>query len=328
MTPPFPSSTPAVIWMMANPYTGADSVIDALRKDTRFKHLAVAVIDLTLRTRRPDGLGWTTVDGWNMNEERFAASLAKIGVMFSAFRLRERVRLAAADSGAASAKDLFAAITQEWKPGVESAVPSGPKEFPHFDRIFAVTGGAGGLAIDFNANFRKHMRAMIEHSNNRSAGFCIDAVSFQYLNGALAAEGLYNESGGLWLGGNYTGRVWKREPKIHTTQGATATAVARLLTLVEQGRLVDSDASKEMRALMRLAGSWFGDGLREAKPARPVSDIYAKVGLYGTYHDCAVITRSVAGKLIRYAAVVLTARNETVLKQLIVRLDDYVQMNN
>lgn len=322
--PPFAIQPPPVFWMM-NPFT--EGQIDALSADRRFKDLAVAIIDLSLRTRRPDGVGWITSGGWNMYDQRFVASLAKIAAMFAAFRLRENLRAAAREVKAANGKELFEIITRDWKGVVETAIPSGVPDFPKLDSMFQVFGGSGGWVIHFTDNFIHHLTNMIEHSSNSSAAHCINAIGFQYLNGALEAEGLYEPGrGGLWLGANYGGRNWKIEPVSRRTHmGATAKSVAHFLTLLEDSRLVSEGASNEMRGLMRLAGTWLGEGLGKARPPRPINDIYGKVGLMGTLHDCAVIERSAGGRRIRYAAVVLTAKDATTIHKLVVALDDYIQ---
>ncbi len=171
---------------------------------------------------------------------------------------------------------------------------------------------------------------MIGHSDNHSASVCIDRLGFQYINGALEAEGLYVPGrGGIWLGANYAGRAWMAEPSRKLThQGATASPVARFLTLLEDDRLISPEDSNEMRDIMRLAGTWLQEGLSRARPPRPIADIYAKIGLYGTSHDCAVIQRSAGGKAIRYAAVVLGAPHPQVIRDLVVKLDDYIIANN
>lgn len=325
--PPFALEAPPVFWMI-NPYT--ESEIDDLQSNPRFSKLGVAIIDLTGRTRRPDGAGWTTFAGWNMYDQRFAASLVKIAAMFAAFRLRNNLRIAANEVKADNGKQVLKTITADWKGVVETAVPSGRPDFPKLDQIFTISGSTGAWNIDFSKAYRDHMEAMIGHSNNHSASVCIDGLGFQYLNGALAAEGLYSaEFGGLWLGGNYAGRDWMLEPRTKLTHmGATAKAVAAFLTLLETSRLVSPDASHEMRHIMGLAGSWFEEGLDRAKPPRPVARIYAKVGLMGTFHDCAVIERSASGKAIRYAVVVLGAPAAQVIRNLVVKLDDYILASN
>lgn len=325
--PPFALQAAPVYWMV-NPFT--EKLVESMRKKPRFANLAVAVIDLTGRTRRPDGAGWITFAGWNMYDQRFAASLVKIAAMFAAFRLRNNLRIAANEVSSGDGKEVFKTVAADWKGVVESAIPSGKKDFPAFDQIFTINGSTGSWTIDFRPEYQHHLEEMIGHSNNHSASVCIDRLGFQYLNGALETDGLYSKQfGGLWLGGNYAGRNWMREPQTHRTHmGATAKATAAFLTLLEDGRLVSPAASGEMRDLMRRAGSWFQEGLARAKPPRQITDIYAKVGLMGTHHDCAVIERSQDGKRIRYAAVVLGAPNAQVIRDLAVQLDDYVLASN
>jgi hypothetical protein len=325
--PPFPLDAPPVFWMI-NPYT--ESMIDDLQGNPRFTNLGVAIIDLTGRTRRPDGAGWITFAGWNMFDLRFAGSLVKIAAMFAAFRLRNNLRIAANEVNANDGKEVFKIITADWKGVVETAVSSGKPDFPILHQIFTIGGSVGAWNIDFSTTYRHHMELMIGHSDNHSASVCIDRIGFQYLNGALAAEGLYSaEFGGLWLGGNYAGKNWMLEPRTKLTHvGATANAVAEFLTLLEDSRLVSTDASDEMRHIMGLAGSWFQEGLAKARPPRPITNIYAKVGLKGTLHDCAVIERSAGGKRIRYAAVVLGAPSAKVIRDLAVKLDDYILASN
>lgn len=326
--PPFALEPEPVFWMLSNPYTG--NTLDAVQKNRRFANLGVAIIDLTGRTRRSDGAGWITSTGWNMDDQRFVASLTKIAALFAAFRLRHNLRIAANETSVSDRKDVFKTIAADWKSVVETAVPAGKPDFPQLDQIFTITGAKSAWDIAFAADYVKHMELMIGHSDNHSASVCIDRLGFQYINGALAGDGLYDpQRGGLWLGGNYAGRHWMREPRTKLTHmGATASSVATFLTLLESGRLVSPEASKEMRDIMRLAGSWIAEGLAQAKPPRPVGDAYAKVGLMGTFHDCAVITRSANGKGVRYAAVVLGAPGAQVIRDLAVKLDDFIFAEN
>lgn len=327
--PPFAIAAPEVFYLV-NPFT--EGMVDELSRHKRYKDLGVLVIDLTFRGRRADGAGFITSAGWNTGVFRNAASLVKICAMYAALRLQRNLGIALNETSAKTAKDALEEVARDWKEVVETAVPSGKRDFPQFAAIFDVAGSTGAWTLKFKREYMKHMEEMIGHSNNRSASVCIDGLGFQYINGALAAEGLYSAGRtGLWLGGNYGGRAWMPEPTTGLThQGATAAAVARFLTLVEDNRLVSPEASTEMRRIMALAGTWFYEGLARAKPARSVTSAYAKVGIYGgRYHDCAVIERGAAqGRPIRYAAVVLGANDPQVIRDLAVKLDDYIVASN
>ena len=88
---------------------------------------------------------------------------------------------------------------------------------------------------------------------------------------------------------------------------ATAAQVARFMTLLAQGKLVDPTASRAMCALMKAdaggLGSDANDALRRA--GRVPSSVFAKFGRGDDSfrHECAIIKRTVAGKDLRYVAV-------------------------
>lgn len=328
-SPPFTLSASDVFWFI-DPFT--IDMVDKLGNDKRYKNLGVVVIDLTHRGRRADGAGFTTSAGWNESVFRNAASLVKIAAMFAAFRLRENLGIAVNQTSGATGEEALSTVALDWKDAVETAVPSGHRDFPKLSEIFDISGAKGGWTLTFTVNFMKNMELMIGHSDNHAASVCINRLGFQYLNGALESDGLYSrENGGLWLGGNYAGRNWMPEPRTKLThQGATAKSVAKFLSLVEDNRLVSPDASAEMRRIMGLAGTWFVEGLKRAKPARSVISSYAKVGIYGgKYHDCAVMERgATGGRFVRYAAVVLGASDPQIIRDLAVKLDDYVVASN
>jgi hypothetical protein len=327
--PPFSVSAPEVFWLI-DPFT--IGMMDALSKQASYKNLGVMVIDLTHRGRMASGVGFITSAGWNQRVFRNAASLVKIAAMFAAFTLKENLGIALNETSATTADDALNEVAEDWKESIETAVPGGRPDFPQLRKIFSVSGGTGSWLLEFTRDFMNHMELMIGHSDNRSASICIDRLGFQFINGALAADGLYSfEDGGLWLGGNYAGRNWMPEPRTKLTHmGATAEVVAKFLTLLEDNRLVSAAASTEMRRIMALAGTWFYEGLARARPPRAVNSAYAKVGIYGgKYHDCAVLERASGdGRFIRYAAVVLGAPDPQIIRNIAVKLDDYVLASN
>ncbi len=179
------------------------------------------------------------------------------------------------------------------------------------------------LAID--ADMRETLTDMCRVSSNCAASQAIHAVGFPYIASVMYHSGLYDPEmgGGLWVGKAYGGPddYWIRDPVANLSHGATAVSVARLLTLLSQGRLVDAASSREMLEMLGDPGIHhkFVKGL----DARP-STICRKSGSWRDWHgDAALIERD--GK--RYVAVALLqdARGESILQSLILGLDDCIE---
>jgi hypothetical protein len=336
---PFPAKPPNLGW------TPSDSLQDYVKQFATkppFSQMGIALVDLS---RAPQ----MSYAGWNDTRQIYVASLAKIGAMFAAFQLRQSVRAAAKQVPVADADKVFDAITAAWTPAVSSRTKGRPADFPRLENIFSISGNQGNWTIDFTdaqkdwpeikkigdklptgLGFRDRMKLMIANSNNHAAASCIDDIGFQYLNGALAAVGLFSAGaggGGLWIALDYGGHWWGKVAGGGWAQGATASAVAGLLALLETKRLVDAEASKEMRNMMSFKGhygSWFVGQLTKA--GRGPSHAYGKIGLDGTLDDCVVIERSVSiddrMKTLRYAAVGLGASSQAAIEALIMKLDD------
>jgi hypothetical protein len=111
---------------------------------------------------------------------------------------------------------------------------------------------------------------------------------------------------------------------------ATASQVARFMTLLAQNKLVDANASRDMRELMDVGG--IGSYAHSAV-GRGTTAFAAKIG-YGDdrfSHDCAIIERTVPGKKLRYVAVGLGSapeRGRTDLSNLFVLLDKTIVARN
>lgn len=336
---PFPAKPPNLGW------APSDSLQESLKRfaaKAPFAQMGVALVDLSRNPR----IGYA---GWNDTRQIYVASLAKIGAMFAAFQLRQSVRAAAKLVSVPDSAKVFDAIAADWTPGVSSRTKGRPADFPRLARIFSISGSQGNWAIDFidsqknweeitkigdslpkGLGFRDRMKLMIANSNNQAAASCIDDIGFQYLNGALAAAGFFNAGaggGGLWIALDYGGHWWGKAAGGGWAQGATAAAVAGLLALLATDRLVDADASKEMREMMSFKGhygSWFVGRL--AKAGRGPSRAFGKIGLDGTLDDCVVVERPVKiddhMKTLRYAAVGLGASSQEAIEALIIKLDD------
>jgi len=183
-------------------------------------------------------------------------------------------------------------------------------------------------SLTYGDETRATLTRMIRHSSNTAATEMLNRVGMAYTAGVLESPRyrLYSPeyNGGLWVGKEYgKGSAWKRDPLHHLSHGATALQVARFYYLLETGRLVSPQASREMKAILGNTAIHhkFVKGLEEARPG---AKIYRKSGTWRSWHaDSAIVER--AGH--RYIAVALAhdAHGGEWLRRLIVALDDLIE---
>lgn len=171
------------------------------------------------------------------------------------------------------------------------------------------------------------MTAMIRHSSNTAATRVLNMVGPAYLNQLLqsARYRLYDvqHQGGLWVGKPYgKSPAYQRDPLHSISHGATVWQVARFYYLLENGKLVSPEASREMKRILSNPGIHhkFVGGLLATHPD---ASIYRKSGTWRTYHsDSAIVERS--GR--RYIAVALAndAHGGEWMRKLIVAMDDII----
>ncbi len=184
---------------------------------------------------------------------------------------------------------------------------------------------AGELTL--NTADRETLTCMIRNSSNRAATEMMNRIGKEYLAELLQSVRyrLYDVdlNGGLWVGKEYGKRpAWKRDPLHNLSHGATALQVARFYYLLETGRLVSPEVSREMKRMMAEPAIHhkFVKGL---DAARPGSTIYRKSGTWREYHaDSAIVERN--GR--RYVAVALAKDDNggEWLRRLIVAMDDLI----
>src|SRR4029078_12387822 len=95
----------------------------------------------------------------------------------------------------------------------------------------------GRLVID--DAFRETLTQMCRVSSNAAASAAIQKVGFPYIASVLWQSGLYDPAhvGGIWVGKAYGKNDYcHRDPVRNVSQGASAVALARLLTLLSQDR--------------------------------------------------------------------------------------------
>jgi beta-lactamase class A len=183
----------------------------------------------------------------------------------------------------------------------------------------------GEMALD--AATRDKLALMIRNSSNHAATEMLNKVGKAYLADLLQSPRyrLYDpeRNGGLWVGKEYskTG-TWKRDPLHNLSHGATALQVARFYYLLQTGRLVSPELSRQMKTILGNPAieHKFVKGL---KSIHPDSRIYRKSGTWRQYHsDSAIIEHD--GR--RYIAVALakSPQGGKWLSDLIVAMDKLV----
>jgi beta-lactamase class A len=177
---------------------------------------------------------------------------------------------------------------------------------------------------------REKLALMIRNSSNQAATEMLNKVGKAWLAALLQSPRyrLYDpqKNGGLWVGKEYSkAGAWKRDPLHHLSHGATALQVARFYYLLQTGRLVSPELSRQMKTILGdpAINHKFVKGL---KSVYPDSRIYRKSGTWHEYHaDSAIIEHD--GR--RYIAVALakSPHGGEWLSELIVAMDNLVFEN-
>jgi beta-lactamase class A len=181
--------------------------------------------------------------------------------------------------------------------------------------------------LQLNDETRQLMTDMIRYSNNNAATTLIHKVGREYINKVLSSPKyrLYDPdyNGGLWVGKEYAqGVAYHRDPLHNLSHGATAVQVARFYYLLETGRLVTPELSKEMKAIMGDPGIHhkFVKGLEANFPD---AHIYRKSGSWRNWHaDSAIVEH--AGRTYIAVALAQSPKGGEWLKDLICELDGII----
>ncbi len=269
--------------------------LEGLRMLPRFAQAGFAVADLSGPTAR--------FAGWNLDKPRFSGSVIKITALFAALQLREQLNLAAK---VVKKENLFKTVTAEWYPRVARAV-AGPANFPQLDKLFVFKPDG---EVEFHFEVAKKIGLMTSYSDKTAAGECIRLLGHQYINGALAAEGLYStKRSGLWIGGDYANVEYAAVPGGSTHYAATPAALLRFLELVHSGRLVSAAGTGKMKRVMENCWTF---NVLQAKGARFLAppESFGKLGweyVNGVRleFDAGVVHRVTDQGNFRYAIVVL-----------------------
>lgn len=181
--------------------------------------------------------------------------------------------------------------------------------------------------LELDAETCNTLTCMIRNSSNSAATEIYKRIGADYLADVLQSPRyrLYDRerNGGLWVGKEYgRGGAWKRDPLHNISHGATALQVARFYYLLETGRLVTPEKSRQMKEMLGRPEIQhkFVKGLAQDRPG---SDVYRKSGTWREFHaDSAIIERDNR----RYIAVALaeSPQGGDWLTRLIVGMDDLI----
>lgn len=153
---------------------------------------------------------------------------------------------------------------------------------------------AGELTIDQETH--EQLYRMIRISSNSDSTALMQKVGKKYIADLVRSPRylLYDPShnGGLWAGKDYASRgLWRRDPLHNLSHGATTMQIARFFYLLEVGKLVTPQASREMKQILERKG----DGTRFVKGFRqvqPDAKIHRKGGTWRNFHaDAALVVR-------------------------------------
>jgi hypothetical protein len=189
----------------------------------------------------------------------FSASLLKVSLLYATFELRSRLN------------KLAPTVLWDWKPfyaAVAAAVPSisngawNKINISETLRISAST-AAGVLTYDIRPRHLVDLEAIFKYQfQDVAARASMHRLGYSYVNGALAAAGFFDPKtrNGIWYA-NDLGGGW---PQFHVpvaTGGKSSAAMstlsmARLLTAMHQGTLIDQASSREMMAIMAGGAAW------------------------------------------------------------------------
>jgi beta-lactamase class A len=168
---------------------------------------------------------------------------------------------------------------------------------------------------------------MVRFSSNGDASQAVQKVGFDYIAKVMTSPKyrLYDREngGGLWIGKAYGGPndYWRRDPLHNISHGATSYQVARYFLMLEQGRLVSSRYSAEMKDILSQPAIHhkFVKGLDD----RPNHVVYRKSGSWRNWHADAALVEA-GGKKYIAVALMEDPRGGEALVQLIRALDDVI----
>lgn len=178
--------------------------------------------------------------------------------------------------------------------------------------------------LRYDEETERTLERMIRESSNSAATEMMQRVGKEYIAHVLLSPRyrLYDpeHNGGLWVGKDYakTG-VWRRDPLHNLSHGATAMQVARFYYLLQTGKLVTPEYSREMKRIL-AEPAIDHKFVRALHRVNPDAAVFRKSGTWGTFHSDSVLVERDGHA---YIAVALAngVRGAAWLGEIIVELD-------
>jgi len=170
----------------------------------------------------------------------------------------------------------------------------------------------GKLVID--QEMREELRRMIRRSSNEDATALMQKVGLDYIARTLISSRyrLYDpfRNGGLWAGKEYAAvGAWRRDPIDNLSHGATPMQIARFYYMLQTGKLVNPQASAEMKELLGHEAS------------DPTAVVYRKSGTWGISHADGALVERRDGSTFIAAGIAEDPRGGEWLSQIIIQMD-------
>ena len=176
------------------------------------------------------------------------------------------------------------------------------------------------------------MKIMISKSNNQAATRMIDRLGFDKIESVLTDEKyqLYDEDhgGGLWVGKRYASSgTTNREPLKHLSHAATVNQVCRFYYLLANGKLVSTNRSKQMLAIMEdpALHHKFVNTLDQIAPE---ARLFRKSGSWRNFHSDSILVWGKDPKR-RYILVALVedVSGEKIIRNLVKPIEKALKIN-
>jgi hypothetical protein len=327
---PFP---PAITLDLDTSDASFNSCAGAAASDPKVSDLCGGLVDLTGNPAKPPYAGHNDTDmvfvgSMGKMYAMYAAFELRRRVEVQAKRM---INHGLSTSTAGWETKVFDELKKAWQPVLTAAFPRLPSGFPQFSNIFVlstsgdvsfteatppVTDAALDAIGEFGAptgKYRDWLRLMMRWSNNGASSNVIIPLSYPYINGLLASAGFFDPAtnNGLWLSADYASHDWipgpgnkaglpltnrwaKAQGRTKSNITGTAQQVARFMTALAQGKLVDQASCTEMIGMMTEAvafHSYIQQAFEGATPQRPFTSVKSKIGFGDDKFssDCAIV---------------------------------------